>query len=174
MLSSHLAFTFHAPLDLVWAWLRLIPLAILAPSNRWVGWLTESDLVCWLWMVSWGSSRLGVTYVRTVIRHFWLVDVYKLCRVRNSFELLCPWYRIGYGVDLTQRFLSIVIWVLSSAMSYLFRGPLFLELLSLLYPLLLLVCIYSIIAYLSIALLWPGEVELAEYVCTHVFVIVLF
>jgi hypothetical protein len=29
--------------------------------------------------------------------------VYKLCRVRNSFEWSCPRYRIGYDVVLTHR-----------------------------------------------------------------------
>jgi hypothetical protein len=33
VLSYHLAFTFVPPLDPVWVGLRLIPLAILAPSN---------------------------------------------------------------------------------------------------------------------------------------------
>jgi hypothetical protein len=37
------------------------------------------------------------------------VGVYKLCRARNPFEWLCPQYRTGYGMDLTHRFLSLVI-----------------------------------------------------------------
>jgi hypothetical protein len=32
-----------------------------------------------------------------------LRKVYKLCRVRNSFEWSCPRYRIDYGVILTRR-----------------------------------------------------------------------
>jgi hypothetical protein len=43
---------------------------------------------------------------------FRLVDVYKLCRVKNPFGWLCPRYRIDYGVDLTRRFLCMVIRVL--------------------------------------------------------------
>jgi hypothetical protein len=92
------------PLNPVWTGLRLIPLAILASSNGWVGWLTESGLVFWLWAVSWGGPRLGVTYVRAFVKQFSLVDVYKLCRVRNPFEWPSPRYRIGYGVYLTCRF----------------------------------------------------------------------
>jgi hypothetical protein len=92
------------PLNPVWAGLRLIQLAILAPSNEWVGWLTESGPVCWLWAVSWGSPQLGVTYVQVVVGQFRLLDMYKLCRVRNTFEWSCPRYRIDYGVDLTCRF----------------------------------------------------------------------
>jgi hypothetical protein len=60
------------PLDRVWAGLRLIPLAILAPSNG-MSWLvleTESGLVCWWWVVSWSSPWLGVTYVQDVVGQF--------------------------------------------------------------------------------------------------------
>jgi hypothetical protein len=57
-------------------------------------------------------------------------------------------------------------------MSLLIRWLLsFLELLLLIY-LLPLLCIYLIMAYLSIIFPWPGEVGLTEYVCTHVFVVV--
>jgi hypothetical protein len=66
--------------------------------------MTNSGLVCWLWAVSLGSPRLGVTYVPAVIGQFQLVDVFMLCRVRNSFEWSCPRYMAGYGVDLTCRF----------------------------------------------------------------------
>jgi hypothetical protein len=162
------------PLDPIWAGLRLIPLAILAPSNGWVGWLTESGLVCWLWAVSWGSPRLGVTNVRAVIGQFWLMDVYKLCRDRNPFEWPCPWYRTSYGVDLTRRFwiwgfefcpwlclihkmVIVIPWVVIVAI--------LITIISIL---------YLIMACLSIALLWPSEVVLTEYVCTHVFVVVVF
>jgi hypothetical protein len=70
VLSSHLAFTFRAPLDPVWVGLRLTPLTILASSNGCIGWLTESGLVCWLWVISGGSPRLGVTYVWAVVGQF--------------------------------------------------------------------------------------------------------
>jgi hypothetical protein len=43
------------------------------------------------------------------IEWFQLVGkVYKLCRVRNSFEWPCPRYMIGYGVVLTRRVWSMV------------------------------------------------------------------
>jgi hypothetical protein len=35
--------------------------------------------------------------------------VYKLCRVRNPFELSCPRYMTGYGVILTHRVCYMVI-----------------------------------------------------------------
>jgi hypothetical protein len=43
VLSSHLAYTFHAPLDPVWAGLRLIPLAILALSNGISDWFGDRE-----------------------------------------------------------------------------------------------------------------------------------
>jgi hypothetical protein len=43
VLSSHLAYTFRAPLDPVWAGFRLIPLAILAPSNGMTGWFGDRE-----------------------------------------------------------------------------------------------------------------------------------
>jgi hypothetical protein len=44
------------------------------------------------------------------VERFRLVrKVYKLCRVRNSFEWPCHRYRIGYGVVLTRRVFCMVI-----------------------------------------------------------------
>jgi hypothetical protein len=44
------------------------------------------------------------------VERFQLVGkVYKLCRVRNLFEWLCPRYRTGYGVVLTCRVCCMVI-----------------------------------------------------------------
>jgi hypothetical protein len=43
------------------------------------------------------------------VEQFRLVGkVYRLCRVRNPFEWLCPRYRTGYGVVLTRRVWSMV------------------------------------------------------------------
>jgi hypothetical protein len=42
VLSSDLALLFMPSLDPVWAWLRLIPLAILAPSNV-MSWLVDRE-----------------------------------------------------------------------------------------------------------------------------------
>jgi hypothetical protein len=42
VLSSHLALFFVPSLDPVWAGLRLIPLAILAPSNE-MSWLADRE-----------------------------------------------------------------------------------------------------------------------------------
>jgi hypothetical protein len=42
VLSSHLALFFMPSLDPVWAGLRLIPLAILAPSNG-MSWLVDQE-----------------------------------------------------------------------------------------------------------------------------------
>jgi hypothetical protein len=42
VLSSHLALLFVPSLDHVWAGLRLIPLAILAPSNE-MSWLVDRE-----------------------------------------------------------------------------------------------------------------------------------
>jgi hypothetical protein len=52
VLSSHLAFTFCAPLDPVWAELRLIPLAILVPSNG-MSWLVGREWSGLLVMCGW-------------------------------------------------------------------------------------------------------------------------
>jgi hypothetical protein len=47
------------------------------------------------------------------VERFWLVGkVYKLYRVRNPVEWLCPRYMTGYGVVLTCRVWYMVIWVL--------------------------------------------------------------
>jgi hypothetical protein len=124
----------------------------------WVGWLIESGLVCWLWAASYSSPWLDVTYDQAVVGQFWLMNVYKLCRVRNSFEWSCPRYRTDYGVDLTRRFWVLWLELLSLAMSLLIRWLLsFPELLSLIY-LLPLLCIYLIMTYLSItfSLAWWG------------------
>jgi hypothetical protein len=44
------------------------------------------------------------------VERFRLVGkVYKLCRVRNPFEWLCPRYRTGYSVVLTRRVWNMVI-----------------------------------------------------------------
>jgi hypothetical protein len=66
-----------------------------------------------VWVV--GCERLaGVDYgwVSHMFRPSWavtiLVDVYKLCRVRNSFEWPCPRYRTCYSVDLTHVY--SVVW----------------------------------------------------------------
>jgi hypothetical protein len=42
VLSSHLALLFVSSLDPIWAELRLIPLVILAPSNR-MSWLVDQE-----------------------------------------------------------------------------------------------------------------------------------
>jgi hypothetical protein len=44
VLSSHPALFFMPSLDPVWARLRLIPLAILAPSN-WMTWLVDREWI---------------------------------------------------------------------------------------------------------------------------------
>jgi hypothetical protein len=53
VLSSHLALLFVPSLDPVWAGLRLIPLAILAPSNR-MSWLVDRE---WSGLI--GCGRLA-------------------------------------------------------------------------------------------------------------------
>jgi hypothetical protein len=53
----------------------------------------------------------GCQLCSSCLGQFRLVDVYKLYRVKNSFGWSCPRYRIGYGVDLTHRFLCMVIGV---------------------------------------------------------------
>jgi hypothetical protein len=47
----------------------------------------------------WVSPMFGLSFGQ-----FRLVEAYKLCRVRNSFEWSCPRHRTSYGVDLTRRF----------------------------------------------------------------------
>jgi hypothetical protein len=52
VLSSHLGLLFVPSLDLVWAGIRLISLAILTPSNR-MSWLVDREWSgLWLWTVS--------------------------------------------------------------------------------------------------------------------------
>jgi hypothetical protein len=52
VLSSHLGLLFLPSLDLVWAGIRLISLAILTPSNR-MSWLVDREWSgLWLWTVS--------------------------------------------------------------------------------------------------------------------------
>jgi hypothetical protein len=44
------------------------------------------------------------------VERFRLVSkVYKLCRVRNPFEWLCPRYKTCYGVILTSRVYCMMI-----------------------------------------------------------------
>jgi hypothetical protein len=108
------------------------------------------------------------------VERFWLVKkLYKLCRVRNPFEWLCPRYRTGYGVILTRRVWSMMIWVLSYAYDYYGYLSIFLRLLSL-YHLSLPYFIDRDITYFLVTFL-PGErggtywVRLYPSICCCVF-----
>jgi hypothetical protein len=73
VLSSHLALLFMSSLDPVWAGIRLIPLAILAPSNR-ISWLVDQE---WSNLIDYG--RLDR------VDHGWVSPMFKLSL--GSFDL---------------------------------------------------------------------------------------
>jgi hypothetical protein len=74
VMSSHLDFTFCAPIDLVWEGLRLIPLAILAMSNRMSQLVWRSRVV---WFVCCGRL-VGLV-------HGWVSPMFRLSL--GSFDL---------------------------------------------------------------------------------------